>query len=368
MSSSRIRRSVSRDLILTLTCAAGLVLALPAHDRALGEPGAKDAGAPAATERPAAAPAGKKRLAVEKGEATGAKGATKTAAPEVGKALERLPMWTAPEQYSVDMVVTRGKESFVLKRSIAGARVRSDFDVQGQQMSIVELGDKANTTYSILPEQKKAMKQSRQALADLDAKAAPKEEGKEAAAPAGSFVYLGRESVNGKEADKYEFKGEDQVAYAWIDPATQFPVRMMASGATVDWKNYHVAPQPDENFAPPKDYEVVDVDAMMAKMKGAAPGGYPVPSAAGMSAMAGAMAGGATGGPPGGMPAGLGQVANHMAGSMGGQFGSGLGNALGSKLGTALGGPLGGMVGNYVGGRVGQMIGQKAAEALTPGK
>jgi hypothetical protein len=343
-----------RGAFAAWVCVIGLALALPVHAIASGKPAAKDQGAPAGAKRPPAT-SDHSSLPAASPERAG------TAAHGAAKPLDRLPSWKAPGQYAVDMVVTHGGDTYVIKRSIDGTRTRTDMNVEGEQMSMIELGDEAGTTFNILPSQKKVMKQTAKAMADMTAKVAPKAEKEEGGAPKpqGKIEYLGREAVNGVEADKYQMTAEDQVAYAWIDPSTQFPVRMQSAEATVDWKNYKAGPQPEKNFIPPKDYELLDVDEMMAKASAAMHGAGGMTGGAGMAAMGG-MAG--MGG------AGAGGMANHMAGVMGGQFGGGLGNALGTQVGNALGGPLGGMVGNYIGGKVGQMIGKKAAEAVMPGK
>jgi hypothetical protein len=285
------------------------------------------------------------------------------AAPQ-GKTVGALPTWQAPPSYSVDMVVKSKDESFVIRRSVDGARVRSDFDIKGQKMSMVELGDEDGTTLNIMPEQKKVMKQTRKGMAAMAGAAGAKEEAATApqgeaanTPPAGKLEYLGREALNGHEADKYRCSAEGQVALAWIDPATQSPLRMESGESSVEWKNFKAAPQPASLFEAPKDFEVMDMDAMMKQAMGGmagapamAGGGASVPGMSGLTGM------------------GMGGIANQMTGRLGGQMGAGFGGALGSHLGAAFGGPIGAMAGQYLGGKVGEMVGRRAAQAVTPGK
>jgi hypothetical protein len=318
-----------------------LVLAVPVTLHAAEKRVAKPASASPTAPVPAAAPA---------------PAASTSSAPAAAvRSMGGLPGWKAPSSYSVEMVATHDGQTVSLKRYIDGSRIRSDIRAEGQAMSMIEMGDEAGTSYTVIDEQKRAIKQSaaamKSAVADLGKQTEAEPE--TPAAPV-KVEYLGKEKMNGKDCDKYRYDSGEKPAFAWIDPATQFPVRMQYESSTVDWKNYSTGPQPAQLFEVPKGYEVVDMDEMMKKMG----------AMGGMQGMGGAMGGR---GMPG-MGGGVSGMANNMAGSFGNQMGSQMGTGLGSSLGASFGGPLGAMAGGYLGGRIGGMIGEKAARAVTPGK
>ena len=283
---------------------------------------------------------------------------TVTRAAPSGGMLGGMPAWEAPAGYSVDMIVTHGKERLVMRRHVDGARIRTDINASGMDVRMIELGDVAGTTYMVMPKEKQAIKQSRTAMMEQaekmpGVKKQLTESEESAADPGDSKVeYLGKETLKGRVLDKYKATYPEGTATAWVDPATQAPVRMESADGAMEWENFKAEPQPPALFEVPKGYQVMDMDEMMKQMKDMKmPGG--------MDAMAG-MAG------MSGMP-GMGGGLNGMAGRAGGNFGSQMGSQLGTTLGASFGGPLGAMAGGYLGGKIGGMIGRKAATAITPG-
>lgn len=240
-----------------------------------------------------------------------------------------------PASFSVEMHMKdeKGKD-LVMTRTVDGGNNRMEMAVEGHKMTIISLGDEAKTTYMVDDEHKTVMKMS--ATKQMEEAKKHQKKGDEAEQqpeqPQGQIEALGQETVNGRVANKYKASyGEQGSGLMWMDAETNLPIRMESEGKVVDFKNYQFGPQPAEKFAPPKDYEVKDMDEMMAKMRGMS----------GMGGMAKSMAGGMMGG---------------MAGGMGG--------SLGGALGGALGGPIGSMVGQYVGNKIGQKLGNKAASAV----
>src|SRR5689334_634996 len=92
--------------------------------------------------------------------------AQETAATPV-RSTTSLPAWEPPAHYSVDMVITHGKDRFIMTRHIDGARLRTDITGGGQDMTMIELGDEAGTSYTVMPKEKRAMKQSMASLQQL---------------------------------------------------------------------------------------------------------------------------------------------------------------------------------------------------------
>lgn len=287
------------------------------------------------------------------------KAAAKPAAGHgAGAATPALPFLTPPPSYSVDMVITNGKESMTMRRAIDGPRTRTDMEAAGKQFTMIELGDEAGTSYMLMPEEKRAIKQSRAAMKPMMDKMGKDMPEPVAQPAAGQVEKVGQEKKNGVLCDKYVATSEQGVATMWVNPATQQPVRMESAEAAVDFNNFVVGAQPAKLYEPPKGYEVTDMDEMMKKM-GDMKGGM-----SGMMGAGGGLAG--VGGVGGGM--GLSGGINGMAGNFGQQMGSQMGTQFGTTLGAAFGGPIGAMAGGYVGGKIGGMIGRKTATAITPGK
>jgi outer membrane lipoprotein-sorting protein len=242
-----------------------------------------------------------------------------------------------PSSFSVEMVVQKDGQSFTIKRTVDGGKSRMDMSGQGHDMSMIQLDDDKRTMYTVSPERKMVIKQSMAAQMERmgkkggnsAAEAAPKPDAQaESAADASNNIeYLGKETLDGKETEKYKVDYADGSGTMWLDAQTNYPLRMESQGATVEFKNYRFGPQPAGTFQPPAGWEVKDFDAMMAGMPKNMMGG--------------------------------------MASNMAGQMGGGLGGSLGSSLGGALGGPLGAMAGQFVGQKIGQSLGHKVAGAAT---
>jgi len=232
---------------------------------------------------------------------------------------------------------TDGK-TMTMSRSIDAGRMRTEMNVDGKQFTMIELGDEKSTSIILMPDQKRAMKQSRAGSEEMMAKAHLKAAAPDTVAgtPPGFTVEdLGTEKLGDASARKLRLTSEGNAMLMWVDPVSGAPLRMEGSNegkpVVMEWKNRKAAPQPAANFEVPKDYELTDMDAMMKSM--------------------GAM--GAMGG-----------MAKGMAGGMAGSMGSSLGGQLGGQLGGAIGGPIGALAGHYLGGKIGGMLGHKAANAV----
>ncbi len=282
----------------------------------------------------------------------------------MSNAIPGLPHYVQPRQYSVDLVI-RGADGkdMVMHRSVDEGRVRTDIDAEGQQIAMIELGDEKGTTLTLMPKEKRGMKQSREALEALGQQAKPAtatavDAVADPRRPEGKIEDLGEETLDGHVARKLRMSSEEGSALGWFDKETGAPLKMESEvegkQASIAWKNMKPGPQPAALFVEPKGYEIMDMDEMMSQMKsmGGMPGGM------GAGGMLGALGG------MGGMGGGV----KGMAGGMAGNFGSQLGANLGGALGASLGGPLGAMAGQYLGGRIGGMIGRKAADIAIPGK
>jgi hypothetical protein len=256
--------------------------------------------------------------------------------PETKAALLKMPPYHPPAAYSEDLVITTGDHTMTMKRYVDGSKMRTDMNGQGQDFSMIELGDAAGTMYNVVPKEKQAIKMTSRGMMEGMPKAAGKPDTTEAEnppPPGYKVEYLGEETVDGRATKKFRMSTDQGSALGWFDAANGAPVRMEGTSdgkqAVMEWKNFKAAPQPPTVFEVPKGYKVVDMDAMREQMKG--------------------------------MP-GMGNMMKNMAGGMAGGMMGGMGQNLGAQLGGAVGGPLGAMAGGYLGGRVGSAIGRKTVE------
>lgn len=246
--------------------------------------------------------------------------------PETKAALAEMIPYEPPAAYSEDLVITTDGRTMTMRRAVDGAKMRTDMDMDGQQMTMIELGDADGTTYTIVPSEKRAMKMTSKGVMEQMHGARQESDAPDAenAPPPGYKVeYLGKETVDGREAKKFRMSDDDGSALGWFDAATGAPIRMEGSSdeetAVIEWKNFRAEAPAASMFDVPKGYDVTDMDEIRAQMKG--------------------------------MPG----MENMMKGMAGGMMG-GMGSNLGAQLGGAAGGPLGMMAGGYLGGRVGSAM------------
>jgi hypothetical protein len=259
--------------------------------------------------------------------------------------------------FSVDMTIQAQGQTFTMRRTVDHEKTRMDMKAEGMEVTQIQLGDEAGTSYLIMKDQKQVMKQTRKGLESMTE--GHKLEELNTAGPepilgkpeASQIESLGTDTIDGQPAIKYRVHYGEDSGLMWVGAGNNLPVRMEAQGSIVEFKNYDFSPPPRSAFEIPKGYQVMDMDEMIAKMKSSGMGG---------AGNLGMLMGGATG------------MGKGMAGSMAGSFAGGIGGGLGASLGGMVGGPIGSMVGQYVGQKIGQKIGNKvgsaAAGAVLPGK
>ena len=262
----------------------------------------------------------------------------------------------AQPTFSVDMIIQSDGQTLTMRRTIDHEKVRMDMKAEGMEMTQIQLGDEAGTTYMIMKDQKQVMKQTRKGLeAMMQGHTVEELQAANGTQPIGptdasQIDSLGTDTIDGRPAIKYRVHYGDETGTMWVDAENNLPLRMESMGSTVEFKNYDFSPPAKSAFEIPKGYQVMDMDEMMAKMKSSGMGGGNL----------GMLMGGATG------------MGKGMAGNLAGNFAGGIGSGFGASLGAMVGGPIGAMVGQYVGQKIGQKIGSKvgtaAAGAVLPGK
>jgi hypothetical protein len=162
--------------------------------------------------------------------------------------------------FSADMVSTmRGGPSVTGRTFVSGDKVRME---AAGAVTITRV-DKG-VTWVIVPDQDLFMEQP----IDMSkvAGATDKVPGEIERTP------LGRESVDGRAADKfrvaYEEKGRRVTVFQWIDPASGIPVKTSAADGSwsVEYRNLSLARQPDSLFEVPARYSKMKIPTMADMM------------------------------------------------------------------------------------------------------
>jgi hypothetical protein len=224
------------------------------------------------------------------------------------------------------MQIEQNGERMVMRRYVDGSRSRVEIDNDGETLVVIEAGDAARTTYTIVPSMKRVMKSTQ----PQDATSMPAPPGGSAQAPVAAnegLELVGTETIDGRPTEKYRVKMPDSEGFIWVDPASQLPIRMEAGDSRVDMRNYDFTKPAPELFQIPKGYEVMDLNQMMK--------GF-----------------------------GARMVVGGLAGGYASQAGGNLGGNIGAGIGGAFGGPLGSMIGRFVGQKIGSALGGKAAGAI----
>jgi hypothetical protein len=58
-------------------------------------------------------------------------------------------------------------------------------------------------------------------------------------------------TVDGRQADKFKLSNAHGVADLWVEPRTQYPIRLQDKMVRVDWSPFEVGTQPAALFDPP---------------------------------------------------------------------------------------------------------------------
>ena len=168
--------------------------------------------------------------------------------------------------FSADVVTTQGGKTINAKVFVSGEKSR--MDAPGS-ISISRVDKKV--VWILMPDQKMYMEQP------FDVKkmmtASEKVEGELERAP------LGKDTVDGKTADKYkvtyEIEGVKNEMYQWVESGSNLPLKSAALDGSwsVEYRNIKTGSQPDSLFEVPSDYkkfsmDTPDIGNMMKGMKG----------------------------------------------------------------------------------------------------
>jgi hypothetical protein len=235
------------------------------------------------------------------------------------------PAASDPTSYKVEMHIEQDGERTVIRRWVDGSRSRMEIDNDGETYVVIQPGDAAGTTYTIVPSMKRVVKSTlpQEAMTPPTTSSAATTQ-----TPDEGLELVGTETIDGRSVHKYRVKMPDGDGFIWSDASTELPVRMEAGGSRVEMRNYEFTRPAPELFQLPKGYEVMDLDQVAKSFTAAR------------------------------------MVAGGLASGYAARAGESAGGNVGAGVGGALGGPIGAMVGQFIGKKIGKAVAQKAAGAV----
>jgi hypothetical protein len=85
--------------------------------------------------------------------------------------------------------------------------------------------------------------------------------------PGGTCHKIGNETVNGRNAVKYEGTNTDgETSQVWIDPKLKFPIKWPSKSDMGELRNIQEGSQPDSIFSIPSGYQKMDMGSMMQQI------------------------------------------------------------------------------------------------------
>src|SRR5712671_994211 len=133
--------------------------------------------------------------------ATRAKAAAAPRGRLVGLSEVGLPRYTPPAAYREDLVIDSKNGDMTMRRFVDHGRIRTEMSSQGHDFIMIESGDSKGTMYTLMPEQKMAMKQSAPRTSDAESKAPKREKAGANPVPADAQVEdLGDDTIDGVAA------------------------------------------------------------------------------------------------------------------------------------------------------------------------
>lgn len=158
-----------------------------------------------------------------------------------------------PDSFSVDQIVTvKGMEETV-KIKFYFDKIKWRYDVRRGQEAIVTIARKdQGLQYTLFPDTKRYF------AAPLMADNSPTSSWREKEA---EWRLEGKETIREIPCEKYRVISKGLESYVWVSADKKIPVRVQTADgqSTLDMENFIEAPQPEELFAVPPDYQLLEV-------------------------------------------------------------------------------------------------------------
>jgi hypothetical protein len=155
------------------------------------------------------------------------------------------------------------------KMCVKGKKSRHEMNQGGRTMIMINRPDK-HVAWSLMPQSKQYMEMP---INEEEMEGQPenwnqnlKKEGK----------FLGKETVNGVECNKYELREENEKVTYWISRKDDIPVRILSNEMEVNYKNIRTDSISNSLFEIPNGYHKLSIPNIPGMMRG---GSMPVPQA-----------------------------------------------------------------------------------------
>ena len=159
-----------------------------------------------------------------------------------------LPV-AVPAQHRVEVVIATDNEHVAMVRAMDRGAVRTDLhDGAGPFATVIERPDK-KAVFVLVPERGLYLEGpiAQQSATQPD-RALRSER-------------LGRVTLDGRPADTFKLSNARGVAHLWVEPHTQYPIRLQDDTTSVEWGPFHLGSQPVGLFDPPaRDTKLVVPD------------------------------------------------------------------------------------------------------------
>lgn len=162
-----------------------------------------------------------------------------------------------------------GQVMVIGKMCVKGQKSRHEMKQGGRTMIMINRPDK-HIAWSLMPQSKQYMEVP---ITEEEMESQPenwnrdlKKEGK----------FLGKETINGVECNKYELSEENEKITYWISKKDDIPVRILSNEMEVNYKNIHTGNISDSLFEIPSGYHKLNIPNIPGMMQG---GGMPMPPA-----------------------------------------------------------------------------------------
>lgn len=160
---------------------------------------------------------------------------------------------TIPDSFSVDQVVSVKGMDETVKIKFYFDKIKWRYDVRRGDEAVVTIARKdEGLQYTLFPDSKRYF--AAPLMADNSPTSSWREEDAE-------WRLEGKETIRDIPCEKYRVISKGLESYVWVSEDKKLPVRVQTADgqSTLDMENFTEAPQPEELFKVPADYQLLEV-------------------------------------------------------------------------------------------------------------
>ncbi len=158
-----------------------------------------------------------------------------------------------PDSFSVDQVVTVKGMPETVKIKFYFDKIKWRHDVQRGNETVITISRKdQGLQYTLLPDSKRYF------VAPMTDDTSPTSSWREQDA---EWRLMGKETLRDIPCEKYRVISKGLESFVWVSEDKKLPVRVQTADAqsTLDMENFIEAPQPEDLFIVPPDYQLLEV-------------------------------------------------------------------------------------------------------------